>query len=92
MKREAGVAAGVVLFGLLAAPLGTLPARLSGETGGAGGQSTQEVKPPKYDYMSGVLSRSTRPLGLKENPSLKKMLDQGAGRWAIRAGFRHVLD
>jgi hypothetical protein len=42
--------------------------------------------------MSGFRSRSTRPLGLKENPVLKKMLDQGAIRWAIRAGARNLMD
>jgi len=90
MKREAGVAFGLVLFSLLAAPLGFLPARpLRGST--AREAAPQDVKPPKYDYMSTVLSRSTRPLGLREDPELKKMLDQGAVRWAIRAGFRHIL-
>jgi len=91
VKREAGVAAGVVLLGLLAVPLGTLPARPLEPSAGAGGQSTQEVTPPKYDYMSIFRSSSTRPLGLKEDPGLKKMLDQGTIRWAIRAGARHVL-
>jgi hypothetical protein len=54
--------------------------------------SPQEVQKPKYDYMSGILSRSTQPLGLKENPAMKKLLDQGPVMWAIRAGSRHVLD
>jgi hypothetical protein len=91
VKREAGVACGLALFGFLAVSLALLPARpLRGST--AGGAVPQEVKPPKYDYMSGFLLRSTQPLGLKENPALKKMLNQGAVRWAIRAGFRHVLD
>jgi len=91
MKREAGVAAGVVLFSLLAAPLSVLPARPA-QAPTAAPSAPQEVKPPKYDYMSTLPSRSTRPLGLKENPALKKMLDQGAVRWSIRAGARHVLD
>jgi hypothetical protein len=91
MKREAGVAAGVALFSLLAAPLSVLPARpVQGSTKAEA--APQEVQPPKYDYMSTFQSRSTRPLGLKENPALKKMLDQGAVRWSIRAGARHVLD
>jgi len=90
MKRRAGVACGLALLGLLGVPLGFLPA---GPLSGPAAKETtpQEVKPPKYDYMSGFRSRSTRPLGLKENPELKKMLDQGAVRWAIRAGFRHIL-
>lgn len=91
MKREAGVAAGVVLFSLLAAPLSIFPARpIQGSTGAEA--APQEVQPPKTDYMSNFQSRSTRPLGLKQNPALKKMLDQGAVRWSIRAGARHVLD
>jgi hypothetical protein len=52
----------------------------------------QETQKPKYDYMSGFLSRSTQPLGLKEDPTVKNLLGQGAVRWAIRAGSRHVLD
>ncbi|MGA2532585.1 MAG: hypothetical protein ABSG19_06055 [Candidatus Aminicenantales bacterium] len=54
--------------------------------------SPQEAQKPKYDYMSGVLSRSTQPLGLKENPGMKEMLAQGPVRWALRAGRRHVLN
>jgi hypothetical protein len=52
----------------------------------------QEIQKPKYDYMSTFLSRSTQPLGLKEDPTVKKLLDQGAVKWAIRAGSRHALD
>jgi len=52
----------------------------------------QEAQKPNYDYMSTFRSRSTRPLGLKEDPALKKMLEQGAVRWAVRAGTRQVLD
>jgi len=50
------------------------------------------AKKPKWDYMSTFLSRNTAPLGLKENPLLKKMLRQSRTRWAIRSGFRHILD
>jgi hypothetical protein len=52
----------------------------------------QEVQKPSYDYMGNVLSRSTHPLGLKEDPAARRMLGQGAVPWAIRAGSRHVLD
>jgi len=52
----------------------------------------QEVQKPSYDYMSGLLSRNTRPLGLKEDPAARRMLGQGPVAWAIRAGSRHVLD
>ncbi len=52
----------------------------------------QEVQRPNYDYMGGILSRSTHPLGLKEDPAARRMLEQGAVAWAIRAGSRHVLN
>jgi hypothetical protein len=50
------------------------------------------VKKPRYDYMSTFLSRNTRPLGLKEDLALKKLLNQHPIKWAIRAGERHLLD
>jgi len=61
------------------------------------GQSAQEPPPqgiqkPNYDYMDNILSRSTRPLGLKEDPAVRRMLRQGSVPWAIRAGTRHILD
>jgi hypothetical protein len=49
-------------------------------------------KKPKYDYMSTFLNRSTNPLGLKIDPELEKLLTQPGIKWAIRAGFKHVLD
>ena len=52
----------------------------------------QTTKKPKYDYMSTILSRDTKPLGLKENIALKKFLKQPNIKWAIRAGERHILD
>jgi len=52
----------------------------------------QEIQKPRYDYMSTFLSRSTRPLGLKEDPTARKILNQGVVKWAIRAGSRHVLN
>jgi hypothetical protein len=54
--------------------------------------SPQDVQKPNYDYMSNFLSRSTHPLGLKEDPAVRRMLGQGALPWAVRAGSRHVLD
>ena len=91
MKSEAGFVAGLALFAVLAAGHRVLPARpLQGSPEGQA--APQEVKKPTYDYMSIFRSRSTRPLGLKEDPVIKKMLDQGTIRWAIRAGARHVLD
>lgn len=50
------------------------------------------VKKPKYDYMSTILSRNTKPLGLKEDPELEKLLKQPSIKWAIRAGNKHILD
>jgi len=52
----------------------------------------QEVRKPSYDYMGSFLSRSTHPLGLKEDPAARRMLGQGSVPWAIRAGSRHILD
>jgi hypothetical protein len=51
----------------------------------------QGVQKPNYDYMS-TFFRSTRPLGLKEDPAVRRMLGQGSVPWAIRAGTRHILD
>jgi len=47
---------------------------------------------PKYDYISTFLSRNTKPLGLKEDLIMKKLLKQPRAIWAIRAGLRHILD
>lgn len=54
----------------------------------------QEIpaKKPKYDYMSSFFSRNTRPLGLKEDLALKKLLGQKSITWALRTGIRHILD
>jgi hypothetical protein len=52
----------------------------------------QEVQKPRYDYMSTFLSRSTNPLGIKEDPAVRRMIGQGSVPWAIRAGSRHILD
>lgn len=71
---------------------------LGARTGTPGPQTTaqepppREVQKPSYDYMSGFLSRSTHPLGLKDDPATRRMLGQGPVAWAIRAGTRHVLD
>jgi len=47
---------------------------------------------PKSDYMSQILGRNTKPLGLKEDLALRKLLRQPAIRWAIRSGHRHILN
>jgi len=55
---------------------------------------TQEVPvaKPAYDYMSTILSRSTRPLGLKEDVLARKLLQQRPTKWAERAGLRHIFN
>jgi hypothetical protein len=50
-----------------------------------------QTKRPK-DYMSSFFSRDTKPLGLKEDQALKKLLRQPAIKWANRTGMRHILD
>jgi hypothetical protein len=52
-------------------------------------QSTQKQK---FDYMSSILSRNTKPLGLKENVSLRKLLNQPSIIWAMRSEDRHILN
>jgi len=63
-----------------------------------GGASTpppavQEFPPqkPKYDYMSSFYSRNTKPLGLKEDVALRRLMRQPGIKWAIRTGIRHIL-
>jgi len=91
VKVPARISTGAVLFAALTVVSGVLPGRPL-PASPAPQAASQEVQKPKYDYMSNFRSRNTRPLGLKENASLKKMLDQGAVKWAIRAGSRQVLD
>jgi hypothetical protein len=50
------------------------------------------VKKPKSDYMSSILGRNTKPLGLKEDLAVRKLLRQPAIKWAVRAGQRHILN
>jgi hypothetical protein len=50
------------------------------------------VKKPKDDYMSTFLSRNTKPLGLKKDATLQKLLKQPSIKWAIRAGKKHILN
>ncbi|MBC7364566.1 MAG: hypothetical protein H5U07_08535 [Candidatus Aminicenantes bacterium] len=52
----------------------------------------QEVQKPKLDYMSTFLSRSTAPLGLKEDKETTRLLRQSKAKWAVRAGYRHILN
>lgn len=52
----------------------------------------QTDKKPKYDYMSNFLSRDTEPLGLREDVSLKRFLEQPSFKWAIRSSEKHILN
>ncbi len=82
-----GTLAGAV-FGLFLAA----PAMRPGPSQTGQEQPPQKVRQPSYDYMSSFLSRSTHPLGLKEDRAARRMLGQGSVPWAIRAGSRHILD
>jgi len=50
-----------------------------------------QARKPK-DYMSSFFSRDTKPLGLKEDQALKKLLREPGINWASRTGIRHILD
>jgi hypothetical protein len=52
----------------------------------------QNTQKQKFDYMSSILSRNTKPLGLKENVTLRKWLNQPSIKWAMRSGRRHILN
>jgi hypothetical protein len=52
----------------------------------------QTPQKPRYDYMSTFLSRDTEPLGLRENVTLKRFLEQPSIKWAIRSGKKHILN
>lgn len=60
---------------------------------GASGSAPQDFpqQKPKFDYMSTFL-RGRKPLGLKEDLIMKRLLKQPRASWAIRAGPRHILD
>jgi hypothetical protein len=87
-KRAVRGALAGIIIGLALGPAGLRP----GSQTAPQEPPPKEVPKPNYDYMSNILSRSTHPLGLKEDPAARRMLSQGAVSWAIRAGSRHVLD
>jgi hypothetical protein len=74
------------VFGLLLGPQAMRPRAAAQEP------PPREVQKPSYNYMDGFLSRSTHPLGLKDDPAARRMFSQGPVAWAIRAGTRQVLD
>jgi hypothetical protein len=51
----------------------------------------QDIQRPSFDYMS-TFFRGTDPLGIKEDPAARRILNQGPVPWAVRAGSRHILD
>lgn len=81
LRRKRTIAAALLGIGLLLAPGGTNRAQQSGST----------VR-PGTDYMKDVLRRNTKPIGLKEDKLLQKLLKQSNMKWAIRASGRHILD
>lgn len=80
MKRES----------LLVAILAALVLLLVGSR--LGSSTAPQEEKPKSDYMTTILSRNAEPLGLKENPVLRKYLSQSTVKWAIRSVERHVLN
>ncbi|MCJ7644193.1 MAG: hypothetical protein MUP28_06920 [Candidatus Aminicenantes bacterium] len=70
----------------------SIPARSGSPAPGrtASPQDFPEQK-PKFDYMSTFL-RGRKPLGLKEDLIMKRLLRQSRASWAVRAGLRHILD
>jgi hypothetical protein len=73
-------------FLMLTLPAGSIPPRISTQDG-----SKPQVKKPRYDYLSTFLRRDTKPLGLTENPTLKKYMSQPSIKWVIRSAKKHIL-
>jgi hypothetical protein len=73
------------------ASMGILFFLLSGSPNRASQQDAAAGR-PGTDYMRDVLRRNTKPIGLKEDKLLQKLLKQSNTKWAIRAGGRHILD
>lgn len=59
---------------------------------GVHGAGRQTEKKPRQEYMTKLLSRDTKPLGLRENKTLRKLLDQPHIKWVIRSEHKHVLN
>lgn len=73
-------------FLMLILTVGSNPPRISAQDG-----SKPQIKKPRYDYMSTFLRRDTKPLGLTENPTLKKYMSQPSIKWVIRSAKKHIL-
>jgi len=95
MKVQLPKGAGLAILILL---LGTSPSwqktSRSSPASSDGSLPPQEypAQKPKSDYMSQILGRNTKPLGLKEDLAVRRLLRQPAIRWAIRAGHKHILN
>ena len=85
----------VILFFLLSSFvfLYKAPLQLSSSTGYGHGLPFQTVQEQEKetDYMTTLLERNPEPLGLKENPVLRRYLSQPPICWAIRAEKGHIL-
>lgn len=86
----------IILIVLASTAASYLPAERSGSGKTASvtktGTSLQTEKKPPQDYMQNLLSRSTRPLGLKESKALNRLLEQSHIKWVIRSEIRHILN
>ena len=74
------------------AALGLLLAVFLQAQDAAPGRQTDPPKKQTNDYMRLVMLRNTNQLGLKENPTLTRLLKQPSVNWAIRASARHILN
>ena len=57
-----------------------------------GPRETDPARRPATDYMRSLLSQNTKPLGVKVDKSLQRLMRQPATVWAVRASCRHILD
>lgn len=90
MKRTALLVAFLLLSGLLPHSVSVSAQRTDPPPGQE--NPPRDIQQPKYDYMSTFLSRSTQPLGLKDAPEIRALLEQTPAKWAVRATARHILD
>lgn len=67
-------------------------AALSGAMAPAGPPQNDSQIRPQSDYMSQILSRSTKAIGLREDATLQRMMSQSSRKWAVRSSARHILD
>ncbi len=93
MRKKIALGAVFFLFmALILTPPSTLSSKGVSLTKDPAYPQNVPEKKPKYDYMSTILSRNARTLGLKMDPMLEKLLKQPSIKWSIRAGAKHVLD